>query len=208
MTSLAMALIGNNHVQVLFLQNNEITPIGAQILASALQANIHLEHLWLGENQVCSAGVSAIATALYKNKTLKTLGLSNNGITREGALSLLDAMRKNHSIEGVCLVGNNIDPKIEALIHECAARNKRRKLQNSKSGHKDRSRKHNKVDHLRYAEGNSVHCDQLFYMKESKLDPIKEETESDFESFNGERLNVSKSVLKSCVGNGRKVRAL
>lgn len=88
LTSLAMALISNTHVKVLFLASVSIHSHGAQILASALVQNKSLEHVWLDDNRICSIGAESFATVLHVNKSIKSIGLRNNMIGNEGELLL------------------------------------------------------------------------------------------------------------------------
>jgi hypothetical protein len=63
LTSLAMALLSNTHVKILFLASSNI---------------------WLNNNRICSIGTASIATVLHRNKTIKTFGESNNMIGNDG----------------------------------------------------------------------------------------------------------------------------
>ena len=88
LTALAMALISNTHVKVLYLASLT-TPLwshSVQVMASALVQNNTLETVWLEDNQICSAGAASFATVLYVNKSIRTIGLPNNLIGNQGKL--------------------------------------------------------------------------------------------------------------------------
>ncbi|KAL7466067.1 hypothetical protein ACHAXS_006364 [Conticribra weissflogii] len=110
--TLAMSLVTNCHVQILYLSQCGITAKGAYLLAFALRKNRSLEHLWLNGNKIGSVGAEAIAAALFENKTLMTLGLANNSIGNRGGKKLVEAVRENESITDIFLEGNRMNKRL------------------------------------------------------------------------------------------------
>lgn len=88
LTTLAMALICNTHVKILYLASltTPLWPQSALVMASALVQNSSLETVWLEDNQICSIGAASFATVFYANKSIKTFGLRNNLIGNRGKL--------------------------------------------------------------------------------------------------------------------------
>eukprot|EP00804_Cyclotella_cryptica_P030670 CCRYP_009111-RA/>CCRYP_009111-RA protein AED:0.00 eAED:0.00 QI:564/1/1/1/1/1/2/1711/232 len=126
LTSLAMALISNTHVKVLFLASVNMHSHGAQILASALIQNETVEHVWLDDNRICSIGAESFATVLHVNKSIKSIGLGNNMIGNDGALKLLSAMGMNTTVQSVRLEGNFVDNRLIERIKQLASINARK----------------------------------------------------------------------------------
>ena len=91
LTTLAMALICNTHVKILYLASltTPLWPQSALVMASALVQNSSLETVWLEDNQICSIGAASFATVFYANKSIKTFGLRNNLIGNRGKLRQL-----------------------------------------------------------------------------------------------------------------------
>jgi hypothetical protein len=89
-TELAVALRGNESLQVLILGSQNIGPAGAQALGDALRKNMKVKELHLHNNKLGYEGVEKLAEELAKplskssskpgNKVLEVLVLRNNGI--------------------------------------------------------------------------------------------------------------------------------
>ena len=117
--SLAMSLVSNTHVRILYLHNCGISARGAHLFAYALSKNTSIEHLWLNSNAIGSAGAEAIANALRENRTLKTLGLGDNDIGNHGGKRIKDALKHNDVITDIFLMGNRMS---ESIVNEICRR--------------------------------------------------------------------------------------
>jgi hypothetical protein len=117
MAQLAMSIVSNHHIQILCLNNCDITSKGAHLLAYAIGKNRSLEHVWLNGNKIGSSGAEAIATAATKNKTLVTVGLSNNSVGNHGGRALIKTLRQNHNITDIFVDGNRMSHKVEDEIN-------------------------------------------------------------------------------------------
>eukprot|EP00986_Skeletonema_menzelii_P000088 scaffold12_cov150-Skeletonema_menzelii.AAC.14 len=110
---LAMSLMNNTHVKILYLHGCNITAKGAYLLAFALRSNKSIQHVWLNDNKIGSTGADALASALSsQNRTLLTLGLRNNSIGNRGGKALLRAVKENCSIVAIFLEGNRMSSSI------------------------------------------------------------------------------------------------
>ncbi len=116
LSTLAMSLMNNNHVKILYLHGCNITAKGAYLLAFALRSNKSLQHVWLNDNKIGSTGAEALASSLLYNRTLLTLGLRNNSIGNRGGKALLRAVNENCMIVGIFLEGNRVSSRIASDI--------------------------------------------------------------------------------------------
>jgi Ran GTPase-activating protein (RanGAP) involved in mRNA processing and transport len=112
LAALAMSLMNNTYVKILYLHDCSITAKGAYLLAFALRSNRSIEHVWMNDNKVGSTGADALASALCVNRTLLTLGLRNNSIGNRGGKALLRAANENDTIVGIFLEGNRMSSRI------------------------------------------------------------------------------------------------
>ncbi|KAK1747348.1 leucine-rich repeat protein [Skeletonema marinoi] len=112
LATLAMAIMNNAYVKILYLHGCNITAKGAYLLAFALRSNKSIEHVWLNDNKIGSTGADALASALCFNRTLLTLGLRNNSIGNRGGKALLRAVNENCTIVGLFLEGNRMSSRI------------------------------------------------------------------------------------------------
>jgi hypothetical protein len=93
----------------LWLEKNQITSIGASIIANALNNNITLVWLSLSSNHVCDNGVRALAKTLtFHNSSLSTLALHSTGTTDKGAEYLAEMLKINKTLTELTLSGNEI----------------------------------------------------------------------------------------------------
>lgn len=112
LATLAMSLMNNTHVKILYLHGCNISAKGAYLLAFALRSNKSLQHVWLNDNKIGSTGAGALASSLLYNRTLLTLGLRNNSIGNRGGKALLRAANENCVIVGIFLEGNRMSSRI------------------------------------------------------------------------------------------------
>jgi len=117
LATLAMSLINNTHVKILYLHGCNISAKGAYLLAFALRSNKSLQHMWLNDNKIGSTGADALASSLLYNRTLLTLGLRNNSIGNRGGKALLRAVNENCIIAGIFLEGNRMSSRVVNEIH-------------------------------------------------------------------------------------------
>ncbi len=97
----------NKQCKKLELSNNQITLVGASIIAKALNNNTTLEILYLRGNALGDIGVGAIAKTLSLNNCkLGMLDLQRIGITDEGIEYLAEMLKINTMLVRL-LLGNN-----------------------------------------------------------------------------------------------------
>ena len=107
----------NTQLTTLNLPQNNISNIGAIVLAEALKTNKTLTTLNLQQNDIGDEGVFALAEALKTNNTLTTLNLQQNDIGNEGVNRLVHVLfrRENESLIDIDFKYNN---KITADVFE------------------------------------------------------------------------------------------
>ena len=102
-------LFGNNPEKTnLHFKRNQISDIGAQVLAAALHVNHTIQSLNFGHNQIGTAGAQALSTALQINQSIQSLDLSYNNVGNIGAQALAAALHVNQSIQSLDLSYNNV----------------------------------------------------------------------------------------------------
>lgn len=129
-----LAYLSNNpSIDALFLDNNNISPNGAKILAESAG----IAFIGLDDNHIGSEGAEALATnqfvtglslannyvgtegalAIAKSKTLKMLNVTNNNIKSAG----ITALANNHHIASLSVGGNELDQSsVTAIINHKA----------------------------------------------------------------------------------------
>jgi hypothetical protein len=96
--------------------NEEIGPMGAQVLSEALCVNVALTLLYLYKCNVGDKGAGHLAVALRRNRTLEDLWLGENGITHVGAAAIAAALPFNQGLKSLELSNNPLgDDGVEAL---------------------------------------------------------------------------------------------
>ena len=121
--------LDNTQCMFLSLQYNEITSVGAAILAKALNNNRTLYTLSLLANQVSDMGVKAFAETLTHNNCILTIfDLSENGITDVGCEYLGQMLKTNQTITLLYLSKNEISDRGVRLLCE-TIKNYNRSLQ-------------------------------------------------------------------------------
>lgn len=116
----------NKQCTQLLLRENQITPIGAAVLADALRNNNTLEELHLTHNQISDKGVQALAQALgINNNTITQLALGWNKITDTGAKYLAEMLKTNTKLLRIGLLHNEIgDQGVRVLARVLETHNK------------------------------------------------------------------------------------
>lgn len=80
----------------LWLTGNKLTSESMQDVALALDNNEHLKILWLNNNRICDAGIQLLARILAKNNSsLTKLDLGKTNMKNNGARNLADMLKSN-----------------------------------------------------------------------------------------------------------------
>ena len=103
-------LITTKQCSTLILRENNLTHIGAQIIAPALSMNQTLLELYIVESAIGVDGVKVIAEALANatNTNLKKLSLNSVGFQDEGLRHLATMLKKNKTLSELHLPQNKI----------------------------------------------------------------------------------------------------
>ena len=105
-TTVAIIINQNNHINEVDLASNFLDNYGAEILGKALEVNTSLTHLNLDSNDIGDDGAFFIASALKKNTTLNSLILSFCKIKNPGTKALAEALKVNSSLSLLDLSNN------------------------------------------------------------------------------------------------------
>jgi Ran GTPase-activating protein (RanGAP) involved in mRNA processing and transport len=97
-------------LQILDVNGNTITPVGASALGTMLRVNKSLQALHVSFNHVGDDGVEIIVSALQMNQTLRTLSLRRNGITSTGAQCIANVLPNLQGLKELALSKNDIGP--------------------------------------------------------------------------------------------------
>ena len=92
-------------LQVLNLQNNQLTKQATEILANIIKHNIELQKLYLVSNNLHS-GVITILKAIQSISSLKVLDLRNNGLSEEVVKDLIAVIISNKLLQKIWLDNN------------------------------------------------------------------------------------------------------
>jgi Ran GTPase-activating protein (RanGAP) involved in mRNA processing and transport len=102
----------NKQCEELDLSKNNISSVGASIIAEALNNNTTLKILYLRRNRLDDIGVRTIAKILSLNNCkLGMLDLQSVGMTNEGAEYLAEMLKKNTQLVRLLLSNNEIDDR-------------------------------------------------------------------------------------------------
>ncbi len=127
MNIIAEQVVRERKCTELWLNGNQFTQKGAEILARSLTNNSTLTCLDLSHNQLSDTGVRILCEALLPNQncSLKTLYLSKNQISTLGAKYIADMLRTNQTITELWLSSNEITHEgIQSLGHVLTYNNK------------------------------------------------------------------------------------
>ena len=99
--------------KALFLNHNQITDKGWDILIDHIMEDNIIEHLVLAHNtlQLNNCSLNKLNRFLYKNETINFLVLSHNKIKDEGIINLSRAINRNRSIKHLILNDNQMTDK-------------------------------------------------------------------------------------------------
>ena len=101
---------------VLDLNNNQIPQEAGEALASVIMHNTRLEELYLDSNNL-AVGTMKVAKSLQHITTLKVLSLDNNNITQEGSEELALAIKSNEQLEKLWLSDNNLHSSAIVILN-------------------------------------------------------------------------------------------
>lgn len=103
-------LVVAKRCSTLILRENNLTHIGAQIIAPTLSTNQTLVELYIVESKIGVDGVKAIAEALANatNTNLKKLSLNSVGFQDEGLRHIATMLKKNKTLSELHLPQNKI----------------------------------------------------------------------------------------------------
>ena len=104
---LLQALKENTKLQILNLNNNNMTGEVAEDLANIIKSNSYLEQLGLGNNNLGPSAI-VILQALKENSKLKILDLNSNKMTAEVAEDLANVIKNNLDLEELYLSNNSL----------------------------------------------------------------------------------------------------
>ena len=101
------AMLHITSLKILNFKNNAIPKKSSNKLGRALKLNKHLEMLWLNNNNLQSSAIS-ILQSLSSISSLKYLNMNNNQITEEAGEALASVLLHNKGLEELHLSGNNL----------------------------------------------------------------------------------------------------
>ena len=99
MEFLSNTLGENNNLLILNLSNNNISDVGASLIAQAIEKHSTLKVLNVSHNKLSDDGVSDISICLRRNNVLQRLDMSENQIAGKGAYEIATLIEKNKSLK-------------------------------------------------------------------------------------------------------------
>ena len=120
-------LLVTKRCRKLFFRENQLSPVGTQILADAVRQNTTLEQLYISNYNLGTEGVRILAEALSagNNKTIKQLCLGSNKIHDGGAIHLATMLEGNRTITHLYLSANDVsDQGFQRLMEVLCTTNK------------------------------------------------------------------------------------
>ncbi|KAG7371005.1 leucine rich repeat LRR-containing protein [Nitzschia inconspicua] len=95
----------NSPLVTLWLEGNDIYPLGARALRNLLSVSPRLKYLYLSSNYIGNAGISALAPMAFRQCTV--IHMSDNKINAVGAVSIAEALQHPESRVQTLLLDNN-----------------------------------------------------------------------------------------------------
>ncbi|KAM4667341.1 LOW QUALITY PROTEIN: leucine-rich repeat-containing protein 74A [Amazona ochrocephala] len=114
--AIAIALMSNETVTHLELEDNCMLAEGAICIAEMLRENSTLQELNISNNNLDTAGAKAIAGLLLDNMFLHTILLSGNNFGEESALYFPEALMSNFQVKKLDLSHNEFSEKGGQLL--------------------------------------------------------------------------------------------
>ncbi|XP_043929404.1 leucine-rich repeat-containing protein 74A-like [Protopterus annectens] len=121
--ALAIALVNNNKIISMGLEDNWILGEGAKYFAEMLKQNCFIQDLNLSNNHLQYQGAEAIAKLLPDNIGLKSIQLSGNEFREESARILSEYLSFNYRIKELDLSHNEFSEKGGELLGQMLASN-------------------------------------------------------------------------------------
>ena len=78
------------------MDGNEIGAEGAKHIADALIENETLEEIWLNENKIGDDGAKSLANCFMVSHSIREIWLENNNISDDGGQKLIEALKWNY----------------------------------------------------------------------------------------------------------------
>eukprot|EP01006_Ploeotia_vitrea_P024592 TRINITY_DN57421_c0_g2_i1.p1 TRINITY_DN57421_c0_g2~~TRINITY_DN57421_c0_g2_i1.p1 ORF type:complete len:549 (-),score=57.81 TRINITY_DN57421_c0_g2_i1:297-1943(-) len=110
-------------LQVLLLNANKLTDMGAEALATAMKANTSITSLSLNKNKLWDSGACALASMLDTNETLKRLELATCVIADKGAVYIGMALAAQTTLSELNLSRNTISEDAVTGFADILAKN-------------------------------------------------------------------------------------
>ncbi|XP_008322367.1 nucleotide-binding oligomerization domain-containing protein 1 isoform X1 [Cynoglossus semilaevis] len=95
-------------VEVLGLYNNQITDIGAKLVAQIIEECPKLRIVKIGKNKITGVGGRYLAAAIQKSASIFDVGMWGNTIGDEGAKAFAEALRNHPNLTNLSLSANGI----------------------------------------------------------------------------------------------------
>ena len=108
--SIIFGLSHNSSLKTLDISNSHFSMVNVHNMSSILrdQSKCTLTKLWLQDCQISGLGASQLAAGLTKSSNLKHLNLNHNPIGLEGAFSMSDMLQHKTSLEYLNLCDNSL----------------------------------------------------------------------------------------------------
>ena len=110
------ALKGNRHLEILDLNNNNMTEQVLKDLTNVIKNNLGLQQLRLSNNDLGSSAI-VILQALTEHAQLNVLDLRGNNMTGEAALALANFIKNSLSLRQLGLSDNDLSSSAVVILH-------------------------------------------------------------------------------------------
>jgi len=121
----------NPELKDLRLSSYGINSCDAIFMFKALIKNNKVDYIDLDNNIICDKAAPSIAYALEHNKTIKVIDLDRNQITNIGAKKIIESLKHNTTLEQLYFdnnkISNNLLLKIEILLQRNRKLRKKKK---------------------------------------------------------------------------------
>lgn len=132
--ALTSSLLENPNLKVLDVQDNLLTPHGAEALAKVLPKLKNLKHLNIADCLIKSRGALAIAEALENHKSLEHFDVSYNEINGENGLKLTYSLCNKANLKEYNINGNRFGLETIEIITKTLKESNKDKTLGSFSG--------------------------------------------------------------------------
>ncbi|XP_055942057.1 dynein regulatory complex subunit 5-like [Argiope bruennichi] len=118
-------LLTSTQLEVLKLNNNQITNSGVEIIVAALNNNKSLKILQLDHNSIGNKGAISLFNCLISNNNLLNIDVAYNKFTAECIFSLCMFLERNSTLQHLNLTGNNLGQEAGWKIYKVVQGNRR-----------------------------------------------------------------------------------